>query len=116
MIIAIDFDGTMCEDNYPYTPTDLWPDVIEWIKEGVERGNTVNVYTCRSGNDLIPVRQLLERYGLDLTINDLKAPWGEEIQKMFAHFYIDNRCPWFPGRNWTETISWDYLESLRPAW
>ena len=49
--IAVDFDGTLCEN--------AWPDIGEENRELINKlieerknGNTVILYTCRKGNEL----------------------------------------------------------------
>ena len=112
MIVALDFDGTMCDYSFPIIPETLWEDVVDWIKEGIRRGHTIKIYTCRSEEYWPQIKELLNKHGLDLSINDMEDSWGTAKYKMFADIYIDDHSPWFPGRDWIKRTDWFNLEFM----
>lgn len=107
MIIAVDFDGVICNSAYPALG-DPMPGVKKAIKEIRDRGHYVIVWTCRTGDQLIEAVNWLrgERIGFD-RINDHSpeniAIYGPGGKKIYADVYIDDRnLGGFPG--WFDTL------------
>ena len=103
MIIAIDFDGTICRNKYPEIG-DPMPLAIESIKELKERGHDLILWTCRQGDLLDDAVRWCEEHGIPFDLvnehepNNLKAFDGVAGNKVFADIYIDDRnLGGFPG-------------------
>lgn len=103
MIIAIDFDGTICQNKYPEIGEPM-PLAIESIKELQERGHDLILWTCRQGELLDDAVRWCEEHGIPFDLvnehepNNLKAFGGVAGNKVFAHIYIDDRnLGGFPG-------------------
>lgn len=47
-VIAVDFDGTLCERNFPDIGAPIMS-VIEYVKRKKEQGDTLILWTCRVG-------------------------------------------------------------------
>lgn len=96
MIIAIDFDGTICQNKYPEIgePMHL---AIESIKELKELGHNLILWTCRQGELLDDAVQWCKQNGLTFqAVNDhnpdnLKFFGGIGGNKVYADIYIDDR-------------------------
>jgi len=97
MIIAIDFDGTLCEHKYPAIGK---PNVelIHKLKLMVLSGNKLILWTCRHNEKLNEAVKWCEEYGLSFAaINDdvdeiKNSQFGKEkSKKIFADMYIDDR-------------------------
>ena len=94
VIYAVDFDGTLCEEN--------WPDIgapnltlIEFLKKTRKEGGEVILYTMREGAKLDEAVKWCKNHGLYFdAINDnlprIKALFGNNPRKVFANFYIDD--------------------------
>lgn len=94
-IIAVDFDGTMC--------TDEWPDigkpnhkVLNYLKTQKERGAKLILWTCRNGANLEAAVRWCERMGITFdsvnqNLPESIAAFGSDTRKVFAHEYIDDR-------------------------
>lgn len=94
-IIAVDFDGTLC--------TDEWPDigkpihrVINYAKEQKEKGAKLILWTCRTGANLDAAVRWCERMGVIFDAVNENLPetisaFGQDTRKIFAHEYIDDR-------------------------
>ena len=97
MIIAMDFDGTLCELAYPNID-EARVDVISKVQEAKEKGHTLILNTCREG--II----------LDRAISWLQINWGLEFdyvnenykenlanypycRKIAADIYVDDLAP-----------------------
>jgi hydroxymethylpyrimidine pyrophosphatase-like HAD family hydrolase len=52
MIIAVDFDGTCCEHEYPNIGATI-PHCVEVLKKIVQFGHQIMIYTMRDGKDVI---------------------------------------------------------------
>lgn len=94
-IIAVDFDGTLCENLYPDIgePNE---ELIEYIKERQKNGDKVILWTCRVGESLI--RSLDWCAERDLIFDAANSNLHEMIElfrgdtrKIFADEYIDDR-------------------------
>ena len=95
-IIAVDFDGTLCSDNWPdigYPNRDL----IEYIKKEQANGAKIILWTCRTGELLRDaVMWCYIWHGLTFDAVNENIPeaikrFGDDTRKIFAHEYIDDR-------------------------
>lgn len=103
MIIAIDFDGTICQNKYPEIG-DPMPLAIESIKELKKRGHDLILWTCRQGEQLYNAVKWCKEHGIPFDLvnehepNNLRAFGGVAGNKVFADIYIDDRnLGGFPG-------------------
>lgn len=94
-IIAVDFDGTLCENK--------WPDIgapnkelIDYIKNEQEHGARIILWTCRVGDILDEAVKWC--FDLDLLFDAVNENVPEQIElfggdarKIFATEYIDDR-------------------------
>ena len=97
-VIAIDFDGTLFETEYPKILRPILP-VIEMAKARQEKGDKLILWTCREGAELDAAVEACRAEGLEFdAVNDNlleeKAKWGNNPRKVAADEYWDdkNRC------------------------
>lgn len=95
-IIAVDFDGTLCEDNYPAIgkPNN---DVITRLKEEQERGSKIILWTCRTGNILNAALEWCKNRGIRFdaineNISEMIERFGNNPRKIGADEYWDDRA------------------------
>lgn len=102
MIIAVDFDGTLCKSQYPAIG-DVMPGAWDVMHELHEAGHYLIIWTCRTGQRLADaVNWLLE---MDIPFNrindhcpDNVAKYGDGGPKVYADLYIDDKnLGGFPG-------------------
>ena len=70
-IIAVDFDGTLCENKWPEIGNPNLP-LIEYLKKQQNLGNKVILWTCRTENllvDAIPCRAYYGLYSNEVSCN-----------------------------------------------
>ena len=94
-IIAIDFDGTLFETEYPTILRPISP-VISLAKAEREGGAKLILWTCREGAELDAAVEACRAEGLEFdAINDNlpegKAKWGNNPRKVAADEYWDDR-------------------------
>lgn len=94
-IIAIDFDGTLFETDYPtiVSPNLGVIDAAKWCKEC---GDKLILWTCREGPELDAAIQACREYGLEFdAVNDnlpeMKEKWGNNPRKVSADDYWDDK-------------------------
>lgn len=95
IVIAVDFDGVVVENKYPEIGN-YNREIIEWICFLQRMGNTIILYTCRSGEDLRKAVLACQEIGFHpdyvnenaLELIDL---YGADCRKISAHVYIDDR-------------------------
>ena len=95
--IAVDFDGTCVEHDYPEVGLDV-EGAVETLKELQSRGHRIILYTMRSGSKLdAAVRWFKERKIALWAVNENpeQRKWTES-PKVYADCYIDDSalgCP-----------------------
>ncbi len=101
MVIAVDFDGTLCEHRFPDIGgiTPVHRRVIEYIQFAKQRGDTIILWTCRE--DLLDRKYLseavewCERHEIPIDfINEYPMPGlpGFAARKVCADMYIDDKA------------------------
>ena len=95
MVIAVDFDGTLCEDAFPEIGE---PNVylIEALKIHQKNGDKLILWTCRCGEYLDKAVEWCKEQGLifdaiNKNVPDVVAKYGEGGPKVFTDIYIDDR-------------------------
>lgn len=77
--IAIDFDGTLCENNYPDIGEPNWNVIYEAIQEQ-KHGAGLILWTCREGKLLYDAMEACFDWGLQFdAINDSLCQSGKNI-------------------------------------
>ena len=100
MIIAVDFDGTLCTDRYPaigMANTKL----IRTLRKKQELGDKLILWTCRAGEKLEEAVIWCREQGIVFdAVNDnlpeMIALWGSNSRKITADIYLDDKAeaPW----------------------
>jgi hypothetical protein len=106
MIYAIDFDGTIVDDNFPDVGK-LKPGAKRVINKLKQAGHTLILWTCRNGQHLQEAKDFLKKEDLEFDYFNESTPdikkqgFGEP--KIFYDVLIDDRnIGGFPG--------WSYVE------
>lgn len=108
MIIAVDFDGTLCDSRYPQIGNPL-PGAVECMKRLHEDGHYLIIWTCRTDKHLKDAINWLLEQGIPFDrVNDHNPDnlrlYGEGDLKVFADVYIDDQnLGGFPG--WWDAMS-----------
>ena len=95
-IIAVDFDGTLCENKWPEIGepnTNLIGYLIEMRKSF---GAKIILWTCRVGEMLDKAVNWCSEHGLEFDAVNENLPhmverFGGNARKIFANMYIDDR-------------------------
>ena len=107
-IIAVDFDGTLCENKWPEIGAANW-DLIWYLQaQRDQNGVKLILWTCRAGEQLDEAVKWCELNGLQFDAINKNLPesielFGEDTRKVFANEYIDDRMcnkfnlPYFKG-------------------
>lgn len=112
-VIAIDFDGTIFETEYPQILRPILP-VIEMAKARKVAGDKLILWTCREGPELDAAVEACREYGLEFdAVNDnlpeLKEFWGNNPRKVGADEYWDDKnSPLKPLFEWyvDQNVKW----------
>lgn len=97
MIIAIDFDGTLCEEVYPNIGEPKL-DVILKLKEAQDKGHTIILHTLREGQPLKwAIFWMNVNWGIKFNyVNEnpkhLIKKYGDS-RKIAGDLYVDDRAP-----------------------
>ena len=97
MIIAVDFDGTLCfGDSYPDIGK---PNVklIEYLKEKRNNGDILILWTCRENGALAKAIKWCKTLGLEFDYVNENVPkliekYGNDCRKIGADIYIDDKA------------------------
>lgn len=102
MILAIDFDGTICIDKYPAIGAPV-PYAIDTIQTLHQQGHYIIINTSRDGIRLLEAINWLLAHEIPFDrVNDnhpeVTAKYGSNARKIFADIYIEDRIiDGFPG-------------------
>lgn len=94
-IVAVDFDGTLCENAFPNIGAPK-KDVIATIKEYQSYGWKIILWTCRNKEHLTKAIAWCKLYGLEFDAVNTNLPevqemFGGDTRKIFADVYIDDK-------------------------
>jgi hypothetical protein len=95
-IIAVDFDGTLCENKWPEIGKANM-EVIKYLQKEKKNGAKVILWTCRTGKKLIDAILWCGSMGLVFDSVNENVPeaileFGSDTRKVFAHEYIDDKA------------------------
>jgi hypothetical protein len=95
MIVAVDFDGTLCENRYPYAglPNYALLNVLRQLKASGEI--ELILWSCRIGEPLRFAVDWCKEQGLEFDAVNENLPriveqFGGDNRKVFANLYIDD--------------------------
>lgn len=94
--IAVDFDGTLCENKYPDIGEPIYK-VINYIKQKQSEGCKIILNTCRSGDLLNNAIQWCKEYDLSFdavneNLQERIECFGGDTRKISADLYIDDKA------------------------
>lgn len=98
MIIAVDFDGILCKDDFPLIGPPNY-EVITLVRKLIEDGHEVVLWTTRNGEELTAAVDWCAKYGLHFCNVNGPAPSNEaeykdkyptQSRKVYADVYIDD--------------------------
>ncbi len=110
MIIAVDFDGTIVEHEYPAIGRRV-PLAITKLKEFIAQGHKIILYTMRSGKELQYAVEYCKRNGINfwaVNENPTQKEWTSS-PKIYAHMYIDDAafgCPLIHVKGRRSYVDW----------
>lgn len=129
MIIAIDFDGTICDHQFPKIGEPV-PGAIEWITKFRDAGAILILWTMRSdgdtyGDSLTEAVNFCTEHGLKFDfVNESPQRWTSS-KKAYANVYIDDSafgCPMAenPRKGGRAYVDWDVVgpavfKMIKPA-
>ena len=95
LIIAVDFDGTLCEDKYPLAGAPNYK-LINSLRYAKSHGNQIILWTCRTGKDLEFAVDWCKDFGLafDAVNENVKEAierYGGDSRKVYADIYVDDK-------------------------
>ena len=95
MIYAIDFDGTLCINEYPNIGQPIYKTII-FCKERKADGHKLILWTCRSGKYLDEAVAWCKVQGLTFDAVNENLPemielFDNDCRKVFADRYIDDK-------------------------
>lgn len=98
MIIAVDFDGTLCLGQSPSTLRDEIPNLplFQKCKDAKEKGHKLILWTCRGGDRLKEAIEFCEFFGLEFdSINENISGmnYTRISSKAIADLYVDDKSP-----------------------
>lgn len=109
MIIAIDFDGTCVTHDYPEIGKEIG--AIEVLKELLDKGHELILFTMRSGKGLHEAVQWFNENDIRLygvQYNPTQAGWTCS-NKAYANMYIDDAalgCPLIYEKHFKPYADW----------
>ena len=95
-IIAVDFDGTLCENAWPGIGAPIMP-MIEYIKHRAANGAKLILWTNRTGEALLTALDWCESMDIyfdavNENLQEIIEKFGGDCRKIYADEYIDDRA------------------------
>ena len=116
MVIAIDFDGTICKQAWPNIGAPI-PGAAEAIKALSKAGHKLILWTCREKQSLNEALNWLTEMGISYYFDqcnsntrDRVSFFGGDPRKIGADLYIDDKavgCPKIDGM-----VDWDSIMGI----
>lgn len=96
MIIAVDFDGTLCSNAWPGIGAPR-KGVIEYVKHQRQNGAKLILWTNRVGEKLDAAVAWCREHGLEFdavneNLPDIVEQFGGDCRKVFADVYLDDKA------------------------
>ena len=96
MVIAIDFDGTLCEDVYPDIGKPIQA-TIDRMRREQALGSRFILWTCREGQSLCEALEWCAEHGLEFdavneNLPDMIEKFGTDPRKIGADLYLDDKA------------------------
>lgn len=98
IIVAVDFDGVLCQNKFPEIGPPNY-EVVSLVRELIDRGHEVVLWTTRNGEELTAAVDWCADRGLHFCNVNGPAPSNEEeyrgkyatqSRKIYADAYIDD--------------------------
>ena len=94
-IYAVDFDGTLCENEWPGIGKPNYT-LIQILKALRENGNKIILWTCRTTDRLNEAVAWCKEQGLEFdavneNLPEIIGQFGTESRKVFADVYVDDK-------------------------
>lgn len=111
-IIAVDFDGTLCQDAYPNIGE---PNLrlIALLQQLQRRGCKLILWTCRCGGLLEEAVAWCRQFQIQFdavneNVEETIQTYGTDSRKIFADVYIDDKCcfPWQEVETYREEVEY----------
>ena len=95
-IIAVDFDGTLCEDRWPLIGAPN-KELLEYLITQQQLGDKIILWTCRVNTELYNAVRWCAEQGLvfdkvNANIDEHVLKYGCDTRKIYADIYIDDRA------------------------
>ncbi len=95
-VIAVDFDGTLCEERWPGIGKPNWPVIHELIRRQAD-GDRIILWTCREGPLLDKAVAWCKAHGIQFDAINSNVPerieqYGDDQRKISADEYWDDRA------------------------
>lgn len=103
-IIAVDFDGTLCENKWPEIGEPNTELIGYLIMMQKTVGAKIILWTCRIGEMLDRAVNWCSEHGLEFDAVNENLPhiierFGSDTRKIFANMYIDDRNFWYDDKS-----------------
>lgn len=96
MIIAVDFDGTLCTEKYPDIGEPIW-ETIKLVRDMHALGDTIILNTCRVDQYLTDALAWCKKYDVPIDYANENVPerinyYKIDSRKISADIYIEDRA------------------------
>lgn len=120
MVIAIDFDGTLCERAWPGIGRPR-ADIVLRAKQARQGGAKLILWTCREGELLEEALRWCEALGLRFdavneNLPERTALYGNDCRKVDADEYWDDKAVPLEERSCDSCRRMRPTQRKRPAW
>lgn len=109
IIVAVDFDGILCQDKFPEIGKPNY-EMVSFVRRLQDSEVETILWTSRVNDRLAEAVAWCEDRGLHFTsVNDNtpsnKEQYGTDPRKVYADVYMDDRSPWMMYKSCPDGLS-----------
>lgn len=109
IIVAVDFDGILCQDKFPEIGKPNY-EMVSFVRRLQDSEVETILWTSRVNDRLAEAVAWCEDRGLHFTsVNDNtpsnKEQYGTDPRKVYADVYMDDRSPWMMYKSRPDGLS-----------
>lgn len=106
LIIAIDFDGTICDLSFPEVGK-MKPEADKYVNMLFDEGHHIIINTCRSGiyeglAETFMKENKIHYHFINSNMPYMIEAYGQDCRKISADIYIDDKCLMGIPKTWKE--------------
>lgn len=119
MVIAVDFDGTICQNRFPHIGPEV-PGVFEWLHKFQDAGAKLILWTIRCNDKFVPkyatcltdAIEFCSQHGIQFFGINKNPHMSTDSPKVYVNLHIDDKaygCPLVRDSEGQNMVDWSMV-------